>query len=309
MQNIIYTLLALLIPSLGLAQNTCCHKTHPVKTVVYSPELISDQLSPKVNEQSGLVWHDELFWVINDSDCPAELLAYDLSGELKRTLKIKNAANTDWEDLAEDENYIYIGDFGNNRGARKDLRVLRVLKSDMVKQNKLMVDSSTFAWADQQDFSKRNMKHDFDCEAFFAYGDSLYFFTKNWANKKTRLYSMPKQAGDYQLKPIAEFNTDFMVTGADITADGKSVALVGYKNFRTYMMLFTNIEGLNFFAGDALRLDLESLGGSQTEGIVFTDENELFINTEETRQPQALYRVDWKRIISSQWSLGKPCRD
>lgn len=293
-----YTLLALLISTMGMAQKTCCKQANSLKTVVYSPELISNQLSPKVNEQSGMVWHKDLFWVINDSDCKPELLAYNTNGELKKTIHISNTSNKDWEDLAEDENYIYIGDFGNNRGKRKDLRVLRVLKSDMNKPE-IAVDSITFAWADQQNFEKRNMKHDFDCEAFFAYGDSLYFFTKNWANKKTRLYSMSKRPGDYQLKPIAEFDVDFMVTGADITADGKTVALVGYKNYRTYMMLFTNIEGQNFFSVNALRLDLESLGGAQTEGLVFTYKNELFINTEETRQPQALYKVDWKKIISS----------
>jgi hypothetical protein len=292
-----YTLLALLISTIGMAQKTCCKQANTLKTIIYSPELISDQLSPKVNEQSGMVWHKNLFWVINDSHCLPELLAYNMKGELKKAIDISNTSNKDWEDLAEDENYIYIGDFGNNRGARKDLRVLRALKSDMDKQTELSVDSITFAWADQKNFTRRNMKHNFDCEAFFAYGDSLYFFTKNWANKKTRLYSMSKRPGDYQLKPIAEFDVDFMVTGADITADGKTVALVGYKNYRTYMMLFTNIEGENFFAGNALRLDLESLGGSQTEGLVFTDKNELYINTEETKQPQALYKVDWKKIV------------
>ncbi len=293
MRYFAYTLLALLISTLGMAQN----KT--VKTIVYSPELITDQLPKSVNEQSGMVWHKNLFWVINDSDCLPELIAYNKKGKLKKTIHISNASNKDWEDLAEDENYIYIGDFGNNRGARKDLRVLRVLKSDMDKQTELSVDSITFSWADQKNFEKRNMKHDFDCEAFFAYGDSLYFFTKNWANKKTRLYSMSKLPGDYQLKPIAEFDVDFMVTGADITTDGRTVALVGYKNYRTYMMLFTNIEGENFFAGNALRLDLESLGGSQTEGLVFTDKNELFINTEETKQPQALYKVKWQNLLKS----------
>jgi len=294
-----YTLLALLISTMGMAQKTCCKQTNALKTVIYSPELISDQLSPKVNEQSGMVWHKDLFWVINDSDCLPELLAYNIKGELKKTIAINNTSNRDWEDLAEDDKYIYIGDFGNNRGARKDLRVLRVLKSDMDKQSELSVDSITFAWADQKNFSNRNMKHDFDCEAFFAYGDSLYMFSKNWANKKTRLYSMSKLPGDYKLKPIAEFDLDFMVTGADITSDGKTVALVGYKNYRTYMMLFTNIEGENFFEANALRLDLESLGGSQTEGLVFTDKNELYINTEETRLPQAVYKVDWVKLLNS----------
>jgi len=298
MRYFIYTLLALLISTSGIAQKNCCKQTNTLKTVIYSPELISDQLSPKVNEQSGMVWHKNLFWVINDSDCLPELLAYNMKGVLTKNIRINNASNKDWEDLAEDENYIYIGDFGNNRGKRKDLRILRILKTDMNK-TELAVDSITFTWADQKNFANRNMKHDFDCEAFFAYGDSLYFFSKNWANKKTRLYSMSKLPGDYQLKPIAEFDVDFMVTGADITADGKNVALVGYKNYRTYMMLFTNIEGENFFAGNALRLDLESLGSAQTEGVLFTDKNELYINTEETRQPQALYKVDWMKLLNT----------
>ncbi len=221
-----------------------------------------------------------------------------MKGKLQKTINISNASNRDWEDLAEDENYIYIGDFGNNRGKRKDLRVLRVLKSEM-NNKELAVDSITFSWADQTNFANRNMKHDFDCEAFFAYGDSLYFFTKNWANKKTRVYSMSKQPGDYQLKPMAELDIDFMVTGADITADGKTVALVGYKDYRTYMMLFTNIKDDNFFAGNSLRLDFESLGGAQTEGLVFTDKNELYISSEETKQPQSVYKVDWKKILTN----------
>ena len=63
------------------------------------------------------------------------------------------------------------------------------------------------------------------------------------------------------------------------------------------MMLFTNIEGENFFAGNALRLDLESLGRSQTEGLVFTDKNELYISTEQTKLPQAIYKVDWVKLL------------
>ena len=282
-----------MISTLGMAQKKL------VKTSIYSPKLISEQLPQSVNEQSGMLWHKNLFWVINDSDCMPNIIAYNINGKLKKTIRITNAENKDWEDLAEDDTYIYIGDFGNNRGGRKDLRVLRILKSDMVNKTELTVDFLTFVWADQQNFRQRNMKHNFDCEAFFAFGDSLYLFSKNWADKKTRLYSMSKRPGNYQLKPIAEFDVNFMVTGADITADGKTVALIGYKNYRTYMMLLNNFDGHDFFAGKALRLDLESMGRAQTEGIVFTDKKELYISTEETKRPQALYKVDWEKILKT----------
>ncbi len=63
MRYFTYTLLAILISTMGMAQKTCCKQTKALKTVVYSPELISDELSSKVNEQSGMVWHNDLFWV------------------------------------------------------------------------------------------------------------------------------------------------------------------------------------------------------------------------------------------------------
>jgi len=297
MRHIIYSLIAILLSTLGMAQNNNYNQNKSIKTLVYSPQLISNQLSEKVNEQSGLVWHDDLFWIINDSDCAPELIAYTPKGKLQKVVTISNTNNRDWEDLAEDDTYIYIGDFGNNSGVRTDLRVLRLLKSEITDKKEIQVDFITFSWADQKDFSSRNMQHNFDCEAFFAYGDSLYFFTKNWDDKKTRLYSMPKLPGDYKLKPLCEFDVDFMVTAADITTDGKTVALVGYKNFHTYMMLLSDFEGQDFFGGKALRLDLNALGGSQTEGLVFTDKNELYISCEESITPQAIYKVDWEKIL------------
>lgn len=96
--------------------------------IVYQPILVSAELSEKVNEQSGLLWYNNLFWVNNDSDCEPKLYAYNNKGEIKKEVEIANAKNIDWEDLTGDQDYIYIGDFGNNFGNRKDLRVLRLKK-------------------------------------------------------------------------------------------------------------------------------------------------------------------------------------
>ena len=45
-----------------------------------------------------------------------------------RTIKIDNAKNDDWEELAEDDEFIYIGDFGNNNGKRKNLCIYIIRK-------------------------------------------------------------------------------------------------------------------------------------------------------------------------------------
>ena len=265
------------------------------------PILLSDRLPEKVDEQSGMIWHNNLIWVNNDSGGAADLYAYNRDGELKQQLHIEGVSNQDWEALAEDEMYFYIGEFGNNYGTRKNLKLFRIDKSKIDDKTEIWVnaDEISFSWADQKDFKRKKHNHNYDCEAFFSYGDSLYFFTKNWENLKTRMYVMEKSVKYHNLKPKAEFNTDFLVTGADISSDGKLVALIGYKHYRTYMILYYSFIGTDFFNGEHIRLDLSSLGGAQTEGVVFTDSNELFINTEATKQAQAVYKVDWKQWIKN----------
>ncbi len=268
---------------------------------VCKPELVSDSLPPITLEQSGMIWHDSLIWVNNDSGGAPELYAYNLNGSLVRTLQIKNATNNDWEALAEDEQYFYIGDFGNNFGARKNLCLYRVEKAEIKNASIIVAEADTiqFHWADQESFLSLKHHHNYDCEALFAYGDSLYFFTKNWENLKTRMYAMPKFGKEHSLHPKASFNADLLVTGADISSDGKLVALVGYKDYKTYLYLFYDFKGVDFLDGKNIRLDLSILGGVQTEGVVFTDNGDLFINSEATKQKQAIYKIDWKQFIQN----------
>ena len=264
-------------------------------SIVYQPVLLCDSLSFKVNEQSGMLWYNNLFWVNNNSDCEPKLYAYNNAGQIETELEITNAKNIDWEALADDKDYIYIGDFGNNYGDRKNLRVLRLAKSEIEKKTKVEIEEIGIEWTDQEDFSRRKQNHDFDCEAFLSYGDSLYYFTKNWANLKTRMYVSSKKAGHENLKPKAEFNVDMLVTGADISSDGKLLALVGYKNYLSYLMLFSEFEGTDFFGGECLRIDMSPLGGVQTEGVVFGENDSLYISTEETKLPQSLYKLEWEQ--------------
>lgn len=270
-------------------------------SIIYQPVLVSDSLSAKVNEQSGMMWYKNLFWVINDSDCEPKLYAYNNTGEIIKEVRISNAKNIDWEDLADDQDYIYIGDFGNNFGCRKDLRVLKLKKKDIGGSELSNIDADVIdvEWADQEDFSKRLQNHDFDCEAFLSYGDSLFFFSKNWANYKTRMYSASKNIGAQKLKAKTEFNVDMLVTGADISSDGELLALVGYKNYLSYIILFSEFEGTDFFGGKSIRIDLSPMGGAQTEGIIFGENDSLFISTEQTKLPQSIYKVEYEQWIKN----------
>ncbi len=101
------------------------------KTTIYNPPF-KYLLPDEVSETSGLIYYDNALWTINDSgNAP---ILYKLSpetGEVLQRIQIANATNKDWEDLAQDEEHIYIGDFGNNMGKRSKLKILILEKNNI----------------------------------------------------------------------------------------------------------------------------------------------------------------------------------
>ena len=81
----------------------------------------------------------------NDRGDAANLYDIDgLSCSLLRIILITNATNEDWEDLAEDEDHIYIGDFGNNDGNTTNLRIYKILKSDFKNKTAVTAERISF---------------------------------------------------------------------------------------------------------------------------------------------------------------------
>ncbi|WP_240743145.1 hypothetical protein, partial [Ilyomonas limi] len=104
---------------------SCIYKDVSIKPI------FNTNLNTKLNETSGLLWWNNQVWTHNDSGGEPALYAVDSStGKIIRKVTVSNATNIDWEDLAQDDNYIYIGDFGNNaQGNRNDLKIYKVKKS------------------------------------------------------------------------------------------------------------------------------------------------------------------------------------
>ena len=114
------------------------------------PELVS--------ETSGLIYYNNELITHNDSGNTAELYVINiLNGSLTRTISVTNATNIDWEDIAQDDQYIYIGDIGNNNGNnngnRTDLKFYRILKTDFDTSNVVTADIINYSYADQSDFT------------------------------------------------------------------------------------------------------------------------------------------------------------
>ena len=77
-------------------------------------------LDNTIEETSGLLLINENLISHNDSGGENTLYEFDIStGNISGAVNIDNSVNIDWEDIACDSDYIYIGDFGNNNGNRR----------------------------------------------------------------------------------------------------------------------------------------------------------------------------------------------
>lgn len=282
-------------PQAELNDGSCLFKVKPLK-----PKIAINNLPTLINETSGLIYWDGYFWTHNDSGGENAIYKIDtLTGNILQTITLKDAVNIDWEDIAQDEKYIYIGDFGNNLGSRKDLRIYKISKKD-IPQNAdttVKVEVINFAYGDQIDFSERNLANDHDCEALICYGDSLYLFSKNWSNLYCRLYALPKQPGSYYIYPIDDFNTDGLITGATINIETKILTLCGYKNYRPFLWVLDTYWRNDFFGGNKRKFSLPDMLAVQTEGISYGNNGKYFLSAEKTKINNArIYRFSLSNI-------------
>ena len=248
-----------------------------------NPHPFIPKLPDELRENSGLIYYDGLIWTINDSGGENKIYGFDFKGKIQKEIEIKGAENIDWEDIAQDEKCIYVGDFGNNYGMRENLKIYRVQKKDIGKKSKQKVDAKEieFQYQDQKDFSFQHHTTPYDCEAITELNNSLYLFTKNWKNRTTSVYKLPAKRGKYKVFSIDSLNVTGLITGADISPDKTKLVLLGYKNFKPILWLFTDIKSDDLFSGTRTFIEMDSINQAQTEGICFLGNDSLLISCEE----------------------------
>ncbi len=245
------------------------------------------RLPAALKESSGLCYTDGNLWTFADSGNPNQIYRIDpATGNILQTVVVSNFSNVDWEDIAADSLFIYIGDFGNNNGNRKDLKVIRIRKSDLrdgPQDLDVAGESIQFSYADQQSF-KASDSTDFDCESLIAFQDNLYLFSKDAVDSKTRCYRLSKLPGKYSLSPVATFNVGGRITAAACNHQTNEVALLGYLDKsgdgHSFVWFFNDFDGDNFFGGSATRYRINAARYIQTEGIEYASEKTLFMSCE-----------------------------
>ncbi len=263
-------------------------------------------LDPLLDNTSSLFYWEGDLWTCNDH---GEVVFHALdttTGAILRSIAT-GVMPSDMEEVAQDDAYFYLGDFGNNHELlRTDLRVLRFLKSDLL-AGRIRPDTIAFVYEGYDPSvvkGKGVPTTDFDCEAMVAGTDSLYLFSKQWGSYQTVCYTLPKQPGTYTAYGRDTLDVQGMVTGACLLPGAGMLALCGYNIIcQPFVWLLYGYEGNRFFGGGQLRIDLDNGIGLQVESIATADGRRFFLTNEHFsrmgfERPAQLLSLDLTDIIT-----------
>lgn len=271
---------------------------------LFLPKLKAE-LPMEVNETSGLFFHNGRLWTHNDSGGKPILYALDTTTfEVVQKVTLSNAKNKDWEDVCTDGETVFVGDFGNNNGNRKNLRIFTFPLSAIPDEGdaSVTVDSIRFSFGDQTNFEKRRYEHDFDCEAMFTSEDYLYLLSKGWETGTTRLYRLPKTAGNHVAEVVNGFDSQGLITGADYDSENRILVVVGYVKsiWKPFMYIIFDFDEAGVKLSNH-RFEMPQWVGAQTEGICFFDDGRCYVSAETSpSMTSRVFVVDFRKWIDKQ---------
>ncbi len=214
--------------------------------VDYEAPVVLDNLEDSdINESSGIVAsraNRDLFWTHNDSGDDAFVYALDRRGAKRGVWRVSGAEALDWEDIAigpganAGQPYLYLGDIGDNESRRDHVVVYRVaepsVNADDAGSNKRHPRQTERA--EILRFRYPDGKHDAEALMVHPTTGDLYIITKiRFSAASVYKATAPLQTGGVTtLKLLGKINVPSvlggMITGGDISPDGRRVVLCDY---------------------------------------------------------------------------------
>jgi len=244
-----------------------------------------------LHETSGIttITDSPFIYCINDSGGKNSIYAFSPStGRIEQEIQIKNATNTDWEDLTVKGNTIYIGDFGNNDNNRKDLKIYWVenIIDTLSHSIRMNAKTTSFSFEDQDKFPPKKSKRNFDVEAFIIKDNNFYLFTRNRSKDfdgTVKLYCVPAITGLQKAVLIDSFKScdkkeNCQITAASIDVTSGKIALLSANK----IWILSDYSEHTFFDGTIKKIKLKH--HSQKEAITFKDKTTLYIGEERAKK-------------------------
>ena len=251
-----------LIFIMGLYSSQLCKGSDHLQTETWGRppwQAIGKYTHPPIKESSGFVASrrfPEVYWTLNDSGNPAVLYATKLNGELIREFPVQGATNSDWEALEiDDRGRFWVGEIGNNSRMRDDLTIYVVPEPDPFK------DSEVKAVAQ---YPYRYPDENVDAEGMFVADGFPYIVSKERARAILYRFTALEPGKVHVLKRVGQAEGARLVSGADLSADGKRLSVCTYGAVWVYHGEANNIVALinrqpwtlaHDFGGEAVGFD------------------------------------------------------
>jgi hypothetical protein len=114
------------------------------------------------------------------------------------------------------------------------------------------------------------------------FNGKIHLFSKNWQNKTSTHYVLNTTTGIAEKRET--FDVQGLITGATITPDGKTIALLGYNKSgvpNVFFWLLWDFQDDNFYGGHKRKFELGSpLTYGKSEGIAFKNNLQGYITNE-----------------------------
>jgi hypothetical protein len=260
------------------------------------PQLTTHKVLGKhLKEISGITIANGKFYAITDKPNAVFYEIDTASGNIKKEITIENATATDVESITSDGKFIYIGDTGDNDGNRTTRQILKIpVPADTASTSTVTAEIINFNFPEEASVQKKK-ENNFDCESILSFGDSLYVFTKDRADKETHEYVIPKTPGTFAARYIATLSVKGLITDAAMAPSGKEAMLIGYKKGHNYpfIIVLDGFKGNDFLSGTSKRIELaDKQWDWQLESIAYDQSGHVYFANEGTDQvPATLYGI------------------
>lgn len=209
------------------------------KLVTSTAGPITDAALKEISGIDAGVVNPDVYWVHNDSGDSARVFAIDAdTGQLLRTYTLSGAKASDWEDMeigagpVKGQPYLYLGDIGDNGLSRAEIVVYRVPEPVVTGSG-----TATLTGVDALHFTYPDGAHNAEALMVDPNTGDLVIIEKV-SSGDPRVYWAPaanlangsvttlQQVGTLDMSN-ADSN---LVTSADISADGKQIAVRTYRD-------------------------------------------------------------------------------
>lgn len=276
----------------------------PEKPVPSTSKQVAILEDKRLNESSGLamgVRDPSVFWTMNDSGGEPCVFAIDRSGKTRAKVRVRDAANFDWEDITSGKDEqgspaLFIGDIGDNLFIRASIQVYQIPEPEINAPGQPVKEIETAApklWR----ANYPDGKHNAESLLVHPLTRRLYILTKS-DDGRCALYAFPQTLQpkvSMVLEKVADLSfpsvirvgkrphDNCMTTGADFAPDGSRLIVATYSSL--YEWLLPKEKSLADALKEApVRIEPELL--RQVEGVCYdSDSLTLWITSEHLPTP------------------------